>query len=202
MPIRSGSVQIKPWLLIAHARACFYFNVVVNKQIIQSFTCIVKIVFEWSGGGTAGFCPEPCTWVTEQNKDEAQCGCCKWPIYCEETHLRQVWLGTFFSGKLNCLVSLKRDLILQCLSQRFCSYFAYKFKWQMSFFSATLFRVDSKRLNKFSILTRRIKIPNMLFLHFCTNWPTLLLFFFSLRHLLLRWQQNVKLIWFWTRQIK
>ncbi len=45
------------------------------------------------------------------------------------------------------------------------------------FFSATLFRVDSKRLNKFSILTRRIKITNMLFLHFCTNWPTVLLFF-------------------------
>ncbi len=44
------------------------------------------------------------------------------------------------------------------------------------FFSATLFRVDSKRLNKFSILTRRIKITNMLFLHVCTNWPTLLLF--------------------------
>ncbi len=33
----------------------------------------------------------------------------------------------------------------------------------MSFFSAALFRVDSKRLNKFSILTRRIKITNMLF---------------------------------------
>ncbi len=46
------------------------------------------------------------------------------------------------------------------------------------FFSATLFRVDSKRLNKFSILIR-IKITNMLFLHFCTNWPTVL-FFFSL----------------------
>ncbi len=30
----------------------------------------------------------------------------------------------------------------------------------MSFFSATLFRVDSKRLNKFSILTRRIKITS------------------------------------------
>ncbi len=44
------------------------------------------------------------------------------------------------------------------------------------FFSATLFRVDSKRLNKFSILTRRIKITNMLFLHVCTNWPTLLFF--------------------------
>jgi len=122
---------------------------------------------------------EPCTWVTEQNKDEAQCGCWKWSVYCEETHLRQVWLGTFFSGKLNCLVSWKRDLILQCLSQRFCSYFTYKCKWQMSFFSATLFRVDSKRLNKFSILTRRIKITKMLFLHFCTNWPTVLLFFLS-----------------------
>ncbi len=72
--IRTGSVQIKPWLLIAHARACFYFNVVVNKQIIKSFTCIFKILFEWSGGGTAVFCPEPFTWVTEQNKDEAQCG--------------------------------------------------------------------------------------------------------------------------------
>ncbi len=193
--VRTEFVQIKPWLLIAHARACFYFNVVVNKQIIQSFTCIFKIVFEWSGG------LEPWGWVTEQNKDEAQCGCWKWSVYCEETHDRQVWLGTFLSGKLNCLVSWKRDLILQCLSQRFCSYFAYKFKWQMSFFSsATLFRVDSKRLKKCSILTRRIKITNMLFLHVCTNWPTLLLFF-SLRHLL-RWQQNVKLIWFWTRRIK
>ncbi len=68
--IRTGFVQIKPWLLIAHAHACFYLNVVVNKQIIQSFTCIFKIVFEWSGGGTAGFCLEPRRWVTEQNKDE------------------------------------------------------------------------------------------------------------------------------------
>ncbi len=49
----------------------------------------------------------------------------------------------------------------------------------MSFFSATLFRVDSKRLNKFSILTRRIQITKMLFLNFCTNWPTVLLFFLS-----------------------
>ncbi len=42
-------------------------------------------------------------------------------------------------------------------------------------------------------------------LKFFTNWPTLLLLlllFFSLQHLLLCWQQNVKLIWFWTRQIK
>ncbi len=68
--IRSGFVQIKPWLLIAHVRACFYFNVVVNKQIIKSFTCIFKILFEWSGGGTAGFCLEPRRWVTEQNKGE------------------------------------------------------------------------------------------------------------------------------------
>ncbi len=68
--IRTGFVQIKTWLLIAHARACFYFNVVVNKQIIQFFTCIFKILFEWSGDGTAGFCLEPCRWVTEQNKDE------------------------------------------------------------------------------------------------------------------------------------
>ncbi len=66
-------VQIKPWLLIAHARACFYFNVVVNKQIIQSFTCIFKILFEWSGRSTAGFCLEPWGWVTEQ-KGEARCG--------------------------------------------------------------------------------------------------------------------------------
>ncbi len=114
MLIRSRFVQIKPWLLIAHARACFYFNVVVNKQIIQSFTCIFKIVFEWSGCGTAVFCLEPRRWVTEQNKAEAQCGCWKWSVYCEETHVRQVWLGKFFSGKLNCLVSWKRDLILQC----------------------------------------------------------------------------------------
>ncbi len=47
------------------------------------------------------------------------------------------------------------------------------------FFSATLFRVDSKRLNKFSILTRRIKITNMLFLHFCTNWYIIIIFFLS-----------------------
>ncbi len=152
MLIRTGFVQIKPWLLIAHARACVYFNVVVNKQIIQSFTCIFKILFEWSGDGMAGFCPEPCTWVTEQNKDEASLSVdsstatAQWPVYCKETHVKQVQHGTFFSGKLNCLVSWKRDLILQCLSQRFCSYFTYKFKWQMSFFSATLFRVDSKRL--------------------------------------------------------
>ncbi len=133
--IQTGFVQIKPWLLIAHARACFYFNVVVNKQIIQSFTCIFKIVFEWSGGGTAGFCLKPRRWVTEQNKDEAQCGCWKWSVYCEETHDRQVWLGTFFSGKFNCF--MKRDLIFQ--SQRFCSYFTYKFKWQMSFFFCDTF---------------------------------------------------------------
>ncbi len=145
MLIRTGFVQIKPWLLIAHARACFYFNVVVNKQIIKSFSCIFKILFEWSGGGTAGFCLEPRRWVTEQNKDEvylsvdASTATAKWPVYCEETHIRQIWLGTFFSGKLNCLVSWKRDLILQCLSQRFCSYFAYKFKWQMSFFLCDTF---------------------------------------------------------------
>ncbi len=32
----------------------------INKQMIQSFTCIFKILFnyEWSGGGTAGFCLE------------------------------------------------------------------------------------------------------------------------------------------------
>ncbi len=118
-----------------------------------------------------------------------------------ETHVRQVWLGTFFSGKLNCLVSWKRDLILQCLSQRFCSYFTYKtyilhayretvvlapytFKWKMSFFfSATLFRVDSKRLNKFCILTRRIKITNMLFLIFLqTGLHYYYYFFFSATH--------------------
>ncbi len=29
-----------------------------------------------------------------------------------------------------------------------------------------------------------------------------IIIYFSLRHLLLRWQQNVKLIWFWTRRIK
>ncbi len=159
-------------------------------------------MFEWSGRGTAVFCPEPCTWVTEQNKDEAQCGCWKWSVYCEETHDRQVWLETFFSGKLNCLVSRKRDSILQCLSQRFCSYFTYKFKWQMSFFLCDTFPCWQQKVKQISILTRRIKIINMLFLHFCTNWPTLLLFFFSLRHLLLRWQQHVKLIWFWTRRIK
>ncbi len=47
------------------------------------------------------------------------------------------------------------------------------------FFSATLFHVDRKKVKQISILTRRIKITNMLFLHFCTNWPTLLLFFLS-----------------------
>jgi len=120
-----------------------------------------------------------------------------------ETHVRQVWLGTFFSGKLNCLVSWKRDLIMQCLSQRFCSYFAYKFKWQMSFFfSATLFRVDSKRLNKCCILTRRIKITNMLFLNFLqTGLHYYNNFFFSATHYYVH-KKNVKLIWFWTRRIK
>ncbi len=156
----------------------------------------------------AGFCWEPCRWVTEQNKDGAKCGCAVlegrsiWTGKWSETHVGQVWLGTFFSGMLNCLFSWKRDLILQCLNQRFCSYFAYKFKWQMSFiFSATLFRVDSKRLNIFSILTRRIKI-NMLFLTFFYKLAYIIIFFFFLRHFLLCWQQNVKLIWFWTKQIK
>ncbi len=120
----------------------------VNKQIIQSFTCIFKIVFEWSGGGTAGFCLEPRRWVTEQKKDGEKGG--PWrmfnsPAKWSGTHVRQVWLGTFFLGKLNCLVSWKRDLILQCLSQRFCSYFTYKFKWKMSYFS----------LRHFSVLTAK-----------------------------------------------
>ncbi len=30
----------------------------------------------------------------------------------------------------------------------------------------------------------------------------IIIIFFSLRQLLLRWQQNVKLIWFWTKRIK
>ncbi len=46
------------------------------------------------------------------------------------------------------------------------------------FFSATLFRVDSKRLNKFSILTRRIKITNMLFLNFLYKLAYIIILFF------------------------
>ncbi len=108
-------------------------------------------------------------------------GCSTATAKWSETHVRQVWLGTFFSGKLNCLVSWKTDLIMQCLSQRFCSYFTYTYKWQMSFFfSATLFRVDSKRLNKFCILTRRIKITNMLFYIFVQTGLHYYIYFFSL----------------------
>ncbi len=115
----------------------------------------------------------------------------KWPVYCEETQARQVWLETFFSGKLNCLVSWKRDLILQHIHLNDRCLF---------FLCDTFPCVDSKRLNKFCILTRRIKITNMQFLHFFTNLP--ILFFFFLCDTLLCWQQNVKLIWFWTRRIK
>ncbi len=44
VPIRTGSVQMKPWLLIALARACFYFYVVVNKQIIASLkSCLSEV---------------------------------------------------------------------------------------------------------------------------------------------------------------
>ncbi len=32
----------------------------------------------------------------------------KWSVYCEETHVRQVWLGTFFSGKLRILSNLPK----------------------------------------------------------------------------------------------
>ncbi len=80
----------------------------------------------------------------------------KWSVYC----VRQVWLGTFFSGMLNCSVSWKSDFILQCLSQQFCSYFAYKFKWQMSFFSLRYFTncVDSKRLNEYTLSEKSFPI--------------------------------------------
>ncbi len=46
-------------------------------------------------------------------------------------------------------------------------------------FSATLFRVDSKRLNKFSILTRRIKMTNMLFFIFVQTGLQYYYFFLS-----------------------
>ncbi len=80
----------------------------------------------------------------------------KLSVYC----VRQVWLGTFFSGMLNCSVSWKSDFILQCLSQQFCSYFAYKFKWQMSFFSLRYFTncVDSKRLNEYRLSEKSFPI--------------------------------------------
>ncbi len=201
MLIRTGFVQIKPWLLIAHARACFYFNVVVNKQIIQFFTCIFKIAFEWSGRGTVGFCPEPRRWVTEQNKDEAQCGCWKWSVYCEETHDRQVWLETFFSGKLNFLVSWKRDLIMQCLSQRFCSYFTYKFKWHVFFFLCDTFPCWQQKVKQILYFDKTNKNNKYAIFTFLYKLAYIIIICFSLRHLL-RWQQNVKLIWFWTRRIK
>ncbi len=51
------------------------------------------------------------------------------------------------------------------------------------FLSVTLFRVDIKRLNKFCILTRRIKITNMQFLHFFYKLAyIIIIFFFSATH--------------------
>ncbi len=116
----------------------------------------------------------------------------KWSVYCEETHLRQVCLGTFFSGKLNCLVSWKRF-----------NFATYKFKWQMSFFSLCdtfpcwhqkvkqiLYFDKKNKNNKYAIFT--------FFLQTCLHYY----YYFFLCDTLLCWQQNVKLIWFWTRRIK
>ncbi len=144
--------------------------------MIKSFTCIFKIVFEWSGGGTAGFCLKPFPWVTEQNKDEAQCGF--FNCDCKMVSLLR---------RNPCQASLTRDILLRevklfgFMKKRF-NFATYTFKWQMSFFfSATLFRVDSKRLNKFSILTRRIKITNTLFLQTGLHYYL----FFFLRHIIM-----------------
>ncbi len=126
--IQTGFVQIKPWLLIAHARACFYFNVFVSINKL-SFTCIFKIVFEWSGDGTAGFCLKPFPWVTEQNKDEAQCGffnCdCKmvsllWrnPSQASLTRvilLREVKLFGFMKKRFNFTMSKPTVLFIFCI---------------------------------------------------------------------------------------
>ncbi len=80
-----------------HALVCFYFNVVVSIIKWSNLSHVIfQIVFEWSGGGTAGFCLEPCRWVTEQNKDgKAKCGCAvlegrsTWTGKWSETHVRQ-----------------------------------------------------------------------------------------------------------------
>ncbi len=100
----------------------------------------------------------------------------KWSVYCEETHC-QASLTTRHSSQGSYIVWFhEKDLILQHINLNDRCLF---------FLSATLFRVDIKRLNKLCILTRRIKITNMQFLHFFTNLPTLLLFFFSLRHIIM-----------------
>ncbi len=153
--------------------------------MIQSFTCIFKIVFEWSGGGTSGFCLEPRRWVTEQNKDGEKGG--PWRMFNSDCKMvrnpRQA--------------SLTRDILLRevklfgFMKKRF-NFATYTFKWQMSFFfSATLFRVVTKRLNKFCVLTRRIKITNMLFLHFLQTGLHYYIYFF-LCDTLLCWQQKCK----------
>ncbi len=121
-----------------------------------------------------------------------------------ETHVRQVWLGTFFSGKLHCLVSWKTDLIMQCLSQRFCSYFTYTYKWQMSFFflcdtfpcwqqkvKQILYFDKTNKNNKYAIFTFLYKLAYII----------IYIFFLSATHNYVD-NKNVKLIWFWTRRIK
>ncbi len=117
-----------------------------------------------------------CRWVIEQNKDgKAKCGCTvlegrstwtgKWS---------GVWLGTCFSGMLNCSVK-KLFKCAMSIRQRFLHMLHINLKDRCRLFSLRHFSycVDSKRLNGCSILTRRINIT-----HFCTNYrPTLLLFF-------------------------
>ncbi len=102
-----GFVQIKPWLWIAVHTSCLaLLTEDLNKLSNISHASLKSYWVKW--GGTQGL--EPWGWVTEQNKDGAnvwralslkniQLRLPKW----SETHVRQVWLGTFFSEMLNCL---------------------------------------------------------------------------------------------------
>ncbi len=99
--------------------------------------------------------------------------------------LREVKLFGFMKKRFNFTMSKPTVLFI---------FYIYILMTDVFFFSATLFRVDSKRLNKFSILTRRIKITNMLFLHFLqTGLHYYFIFFLSATHNYVD-NKNVKLI--------
>ncbi len=75
----------------------------------------------------------------------------------------------------------------------------------MSFFPLQHFSycVDSKRLKHILYFDKMNKNNKYAIFTFLDKLAYIIIIFFSLRHLLLLcWQQNVKLIWFWTRRIK
>ncbi len=150
----------------------------INKLSNLSLASLKSYLSE-VGAARQGFAQSPVhEWqsrIRMKHSVDSSTATAKWSVYCEETHIRQVWLETFFSGKLNCLVSWKRF-----------NFATYKFKWQMSFFSlCDTFPCWHQKVKQILYFDKKNKNNKYAIFTFFYKLAYIIIFFFSLRHIIM-----------------